>query len=107
MILNFLICVLLVVLILLFATILAEKIRAILEERDYKKMCEQYLAQTGKVLKRIEDLDNFSKRLTKFETDFKTYDGLLEIRLTDIEQVIQDWKDTMAGALPCEHGCAE
>lgn len=107
MILNFLICVLLAVLILLFATILAEKIRAILEERDYKKMCEQYLAQTGKVLKRIEDLDNFSKRLEKFETDFKTHDGLLENRLTDIESVIKDWKDTLAGAVTCEHVCAE
>lgn len=98
MILRFIICVLLVVLILLFATILVEKFKDLLEEANYKKMCEQYLSQTGQVLKRIEDLDSFSKRLEKFETDFKTYDGLLENRLSDIESVVKDWKDTMAGA---------
>lgn len=107
MILNLLICILLAVLIILFATDLVEKIRDIAGERNYKKMCEQYLAQTGKVLKRIDDLDSFSKRLEKLETDFKTYDGLLENRLTDIEQVIQDWKDTMAGAVAYNHGCTE
>lgn len=107
MILNLLICILLAVLIILLATALVEKIRDIAGERNYKKMCEQYLAQTGKVLKRIDDLDSFSKRLEKLETDFKTYDGLLENRLTDIEQVIKDWKDTLAGAVTCEHKCAE
>lgn len=107
MILRFIICVLLVVLILLFATILVEKIKDLLEEGNYKKMCEQYFVQTGQVLKRIEDLDSFSKRLEKFETDFKTYDGLLENRLTDIESVIKDWKDTMAGAVAYNHGCTE
>lgn len=107
MILRFIVCVLLVVLILLFATILVEKIKDLLEEGNYKKMCEQYFVQTGNVLKRIEDLDSFSKRLEKFETDFKTYDGLLENRLTDIESVIKDWKDTMAGAVAYNHGCTE
>lgn len=107
MILRFIICVLLVVLILLFATILVEKIKDLLEEGNYKKMCEQYFVQTGQVLKRIEDLDSFSKRLEKFETDFKTYDGLLENRLSDIESVVKDWKDTMAGAVACKHECAE
>lgn len=107
MILNLLICILLAVLIVLFATVLVEKIRDIVGERNYKKMCEQYLAQTGKVLKRIDDLDSFSKRLEKFETDFKAYDKLLENRLTDIESVIKDWKDTMAGAVTCNHGCGE
>lgn len=107
MILRFIICVLLVVLILLFATILVEKIKDLLEEGNYKKMCEQYLSQIGQVLKRIEDLDSFSKRLEKFETDFKAYDKLLENRLTDIESVIKDWKDTMAGAVACKHECAE
>lgn len=107
MILNLLICILLAVLIILFATVLVEKIRDIAGERNYKKMCEQYLAQTGKVLKRIDDLDSFSKRLEKLETDFKTYDELLENRLTDIEQVIKDWKDTLAGAVTCEHKCTE
>lgn len=107
MILRFIVCVLLVVLILFIATMLAEKIRDILEKDNYKKMCEQYLSQTGQVLKRIEDLDSFSKRLEKFETDFKTYDGLLENRLTDIESVVKDWKDTMAGAVTCEHKCTE
>lgn len=107
MILRFIICVLLVVLILLFATILVEKIKDLLEEGNYKKMCEQYFVQTGQVLKRIEDLDSFSKRLEKFETDFKTYDGLLENRLTDIESVVKDWKDTMAGAVAYNHGCTE
>ena len=107
MILRFIICVLLVVLILLFATILVEKIKDLLEEGNYKKMCEQYLSQIGQVLKRIEDLDSFSKRLEKFETDFKTYDGLLENRLSDIESVVKDWKDTMVGAVACKHECAE
>ncbi|MDO4506839.1 MAG: hypothetical protein Q4B64_07800 [Spirochaetales bacterium] len=107
MILRFIICVLLVVLILLFATILVEKIKDLLEEGNYKKMCEQYLSQTGKVLKRIDDLNIFSKRLEKFETDFKAYDKLLENRLTDIESVIKDWKDTMAGAVAYNHGCTE
>lgn len=107
MILRFIICVLLVVLILLFATILVEKIKDLLEEGNYKKMCERYMSQTGQVLKRIEDLDSFSKRLEKFETDFKTYDGLLENRLTDIESVVKDWKDTMAVAVAYNHGCTE
>ena len=107
MILRFIICVLLVVLILLFATILVEKIKDLLEEGNYKKMCERYLSQTGQVLKRIEDLDSFSKRLEKFETDFKTHDGLLENRLSDIESVVKDWKDTMAGAVAYNHGCTE
>ena len=98
MILRFIICVLLVVLILLFATILVEKIKDLLEEGNYKKMCERYLPQTGQVIKRIEDLDSFSKRLEKFETDFNTHDGLLENRLADIESVVKYWKDTMAGA---------
>lgn len=98
MILRLIACVFLVVLILYTATMLAEKIRDILEEGNYKKMCEQYLSQTGQVLKQLEDLDIFSKRLEKFETDFKTHDGLLENRLADIESVVKDWKDTMAGA---------
>ena len=51
-------------------------------------MCERYLSQTGQVLKQLEALDScFSKRLKKLETDFKTHDGLLENRLTDIESV--------------------
>lgn len=107
MILRFIICVLLVVLILLFATMLAEKIKDLLEEGNYKKMCERYLSQTEQALKRIEDLDSFSKRLEKFETDFKTHDGLLENRLEDIESVVKDWKDTMAGAVAYNHGCTE
>lgn len=107
MILRFIICVLLVVLILLFATILVEKIKDLLEEGNYKKMCERYLSQTGQVLKQLEDLDIFSKRLEKFETDFKTHDGLLENRLADIESVVKDWKDTMAGAVAYNHGCTE
>lgn len=98
MILRLIACVFLVVQILYTATMLAEKIRDILEEGNYKKMCEQYLSQTGQVLKRIEDLDSFSKRLEKFETDFKTHDGLLENRLMDIESIVKYWKDTMAGA---------
>ena len=99
MILRFIVCVLLVVLILFIATMLAEKIRNIQKEGNYKKMCERYLSQTGQVLKQLEALDScFSKRLKKLETDFKTHGGLLENRLTDIESVVKDWKDTMAGA---------
>ena len=88
MILRLIACVFLVVLILYTATMLAEKIRDILEEGNYNKMCERYLSQTGQVLKRIEDLGSFSKRLEKFETDFKTHGGLLENRLADIESVL-------------------
>lgn len=59
---------------------------------------------------KLDEFENrfqaFSKRLSDFETDFKTSEDLLENRLTDIEQVIQDWKDTMAGAVTCD-GCAE
>lgn len=107
MILRFIICVLLVVLILLFATILVEKIKDLLEEGNYKKMCEQYFVQTGNALKRIEDLDSFSKRLEKFETDFKTNDAVLENKLTDIESFIKNCKDRLASVVTCEHGCAE
>lgn len=107
MILRLIACVFLVVLILYTATMLAEKIRDILEEGNYKKMCEQYLSQTWQVLKRIEDLDSFSKRLEKFEKDFKTHGGLLENRLADIESVVKYWKDTMAGAVAYNHGCTE
>ena len=71
-------------------------------------MCERCLSQTGQVLKQLEALDScFSKRLEKFETDFKTHDGLLENRLADIESVVKDWKDTMAGAVASNHGCGE
>lgn len=107
MILSFIVCVLLVVLILFIAKMLAEKIRNIQKEGNYKKMCERYLSQTGQVLKRIEDLDSFSKRLEKLETDFKTHGGLLENRLADIESVVKYWKDTMAGAVAYNHGCTE
>ena len=107
MILRLIACVFLVVLILYTATMLAEKIRDILEEGNYNKMCERYLSQTGQVLKRIEDLGSFSKRLEKFETDFKTHGGLLENRLADIESVVKYWKDTMAGAVAYNHGCTE
>ena len=108
MILRFIVCVLLVVLILFIAKMLAEKIRDILEEGNYKKMCERYLSQAWQVLKQLEALDScFSKRLKKLETDFKTHDGLLKNRLTDIESVVKDWKDTMAGAVAYNHGCTE
>lgn len=87
---------------------LAEKIINILKEGNYKKICERYLSQTWQVLKQLEALDScFSKRLKKLETDFKTHDGLLENRLTDIESVVKDWKDTMAGAVAYNHGCTE
>lgn len=77
-------------------------------------MIVDYASKLQDIINLKEMLDEYenkfqelSKRLTKFETDFKTYDGLLENRLTDIESVIKDWKDTLAGAVTCEHKCAE
>lgn len=77
-------------------------------------MIVDYASKLQDIINLKEKLDEFenrfqelSKRLTKFETDFKTYDGLLENRLQDIESVIIDWKGTLAGAVTCEHKCAE
>lgn len=114
MVLDILCGVLIAILIIWFCCLCFEKISGILDEKDFKNMIVDYASKLQDIINLKEKLDEFenrfqelSKRLTKFETDFKTYDGLLENRLTDIEQVIQDWKDTMAGAVTCEHGCAE
>ena len=74
---------------------------------DYASKLQAIIDLKEKLAEVENKFQELSKRLTKFETDFKTYGGLLENRITDIESVIKDWKDTMAGALPCEHGCAE
>lgn len=114
MLLKILLAILIAVLIIWFCRLCFEKISGILYEKDFKNMITDHTGKLKTIIDLKGKLDEFenkflelSKRLTKFETNFKTYDGLLENRLTDIEQVIQDWKDTMAGALPCEHGCAE
>lgn len=114
MVLDILYGVLIAVLIIWFCCLCFEKISGILDEKDFKNMIVDYVSKLQNIINLKEKLDEvenrfleLSKRLTKFETDFKTYDGLLENRLTDIESVIKDWKDTLAGALPCEHLCAE
>lgn len=77
-------------------------------------MIVDYASKLQDIINLKEKLDEFenrfrafSKRLSDFETDFKTSDDLLENRLTDIEQVIKDWKGTLAGAVTCEHKCTE
>lgn len=77
-------------------------------------MIVDYASKLQDIINLKEKLDEFenrfrafSKRLSDFDTDFKTSDDLLGNRLTEIEQFIQDWKDTIAGAVTCEHGCAE
>lgn len=114
MLLKILLAILIAVLIIWFCSLCFSKIQEILDEKNYKKCITDYTGKLQAIIDLKGKLDEFenkflelSKRLTKFETDFKTYDGLLENRLTNIEQVIQDWKDTMTGVLPCEHGCAE
>lgn len=114
MILNILCGVLIAVLIIWFCCLCFEKISGILDEKDFKNMIVDYASKLKAIIDLKEKLDEFenrfrafSKRLSDFETDFKTSDDLLGNRLTDIESVIKDWKDTLAGALPCEHGCAE
>ena len=114
MLLKILLAILIAVLIIWFCSLCFEKISEILDEKDYKKCITDYTGKLKVIIDLKGKLDEFenkflelSKRLTKFETDFKTYDGLLENRLTDIESFIKNWKDTLAGALPCEHVCAE
>ena len=114
MLLKILLAVLIAVLIIWFCSLCFSQIQEILDEKNYKKCITDYTGKLKAIIDLKGKLDEYenkfqelSKRLTKFETDFKTYDELLENRLTDIEQVIQDWKDTMAGAVTCEHGCAE
>lgn len=111
---NILVCVLIAIIILYVMTLFAEKIYEIVQEKDYKKAVSDYLEKLKEFVKLSEkislmenEFNELSKRFKQFETDFKTYDEVLENRITDIEQVIQDWKDTMAGAVTCEHGCAE
>lgn len=89
---NILICILLVVVILWIISLLVEKGFGIFQECDYKKAIWDYLEQIkeftqlkDKLLEMESAFNEMSKRMTQFETDFKTYDGLLENRLGDIE----------------------
>lgn len=114
MLLKILLAILIAVLIIWFCCLCFEKISGILDEKDFKNMIVDYASKLQDIINLKEKLDEFenrfrafSKRLSDFETDFKTSDDLLGNRLTDIEQVIKDWKDTLAGAVTCEHGCAE
>lgn len=90
--LKILLCIFLVVLILWVISLLVEKGFEIFQECDYKKAIWDYLEQIkeftqlkDKLLKMESAYNELSKRMTQFETDFKTYDGLLENRLGDIE----------------------
>lgn len=114
MVLKILYGVLITVLIIWFCSLCFEKISNILDEKDFHEMIVDYVSNLQDFINLKEKLAEYenkfnelSKRLTEFETDFKTYDNLLENRLTDIEQVIKDWKDTMASAVTCEHGCTK
>lgn len=97
---NILICILLVVVILWIISLLVEKGFGIFQECDYKKAIWDYLEQIkeftqlkDKLLEMESAFNEMSKRMTQFETDFKTYDGLLENRLTDIESKNGNKKD--------------
>lgn len=114
MLLKILLAILIAVLIIWFCCLCFEKISGILDEKDFKNMIVDYASKLQDIINLKEKLDEFenrfrafSKRLSDFDTDFKTSDDLLGNRLTEIEQVIQDWKDTMAGAVTCEHKCTE
>lgn len=114
MLLKILLAVLIAVLIIWFCSLCFSKIQEILDEKNYKKCITDYTSKLKAIIDLKEKLDEFenrfrafSKRLSDFETDFKTSDDLLGNRLTDIESVIKDWKDTLAGAVTCEHLCAE
>ena len=91
MLLKILLAILIAVLIIWFCSLCFEKISGILDEKDFKNMIVDYASKLQAIIDLKGKLDEFenkflelSKRLTKFETDFKTYDGLLENRLTDI-----------------------
>ena len=111
---KILLAILIAVLIIWFCSLCFSKIQEILDEKKYKKYITDYTCKLQAIIDLKGKLDEFenkflelSKRLTKFETDFKTHDGLLENRLADIESVVKDWKDTMAGAVAYNHGCTE
>lgn len=89
---KILICILLVVAILWIICLLVEKGFEISQECDYKKAIWDYLEQIqeftklkDKLLEMESAYNELSKRMTQFETDFKTYDEVLENRLSDIE----------------------
>ena len=109
---KILLAILLAVLNIWFWSFFFPNIKEFLDEK--KKCITDYTSKLKAIIDLKGKLDEFenkflelSKCLTKFETDFKTYDGLLENRLTDIESFIKNWKDTLAGAVTCEHVCAE
>ena len=97
---NILICILLVAAILWIISLLVEKGFEIFQGCYYKKAIWDYLEKIqeftklkDKVLKMESAYNELSKRMTQFETDFKTYDELLESRLTDIESKNWNKKD--------------
>lgn len=90
--LKILLCIFLVVLILWIISLLVEKGFELFQEGDYKKAIWDYLEQIkeftqlkDKLLEMESAFNELSKRMTQFETDFKTYDEVLENRLSDIE----------------------
>lgn len=89
---KILICILLVVAILWIISLLVEKGFELSQEGDFKELIRDYIEQMteftqlkDKLLEMESAYNELSKRMTQFETDFKTYDGLLENRLGDIE----------------------
>lgn len=97
---KILICILLVVAILWIITLLVEKGFEIFHECyykkaiwDYLKLIQKFTKLKDKVLKMESAYNELSKRMTQFETDFKTYDEMLENRLTDIESKNWNKKD--------------
>ena len=89
---RILICILLVVAILWIISLLVEKGFEPSQESDFKELIRDYIEQMAeftqlkdKLLEMESAYNELSKRMTQFETDFKTYDELLENRLSDIE----------------------
>lgn len=89
---KILICILLVVAILWIISLLVEKGFELSQEGDFKELIRDYIEQMteftqlkDKLLEMESAYNELSKRMTQFETDFKTYDEVLENRLSDIE----------------------
>lgn len=82
---KILICILLAVAILWIISLLVEKGFELSQEGDFKELIRDYIEQMAeftqlkdKLLEMESAYNELSKRMTQFETDFKTYDGLLE-----------------------------
>lgn len=97
---NILYCILLCVLIVWVLCLAVLKTLELMDECDRRKRSMEYFdnlsdfLQLTDTIRRLDTgLDGMSERMTQFETDFKTYDGLLENRLTDIETAVKEWQE--------------